>query len=118
MVKEDGSDELLLVNKNYDWRNAPEWLRNKIRDLIKDTPDYQKVTPEAMSQTVLNFLAPSPDRDTLIYGQAAGYAHAALCRLIGTRQALPVDLPAQSFQMSVHASSCYLSTASSTSMTG
>lgn len=92
MVDEQGN-QLYLINKDYDWSTANEWLRVNVYPYIKDAPDYLKVDLNTIKMKVLKFINPGPSKDIKLYGYYSAYDHVCFCKLFGTMKQLPEYMP-------------------------
>lgn len=92
MVDEQGN-ELHLINKDYDWSTANNWLKLHVYPYIVEAPDYQKVSLETMKNKILEFINPGPSKNTKLYGYYSAYDHVCLCQLFGTMNDLPEYMP-------------------------
>lgn len=92
IVDEQGN-ELYLINKNYNWSTANQWLKLNVYPYIVEAPDYIKVDLETMKNKILNFINPGPSKNTKLYGYYSAYDHVCLCQLFGTMNDLPENMP-------------------------
>lgn len=92
IVDQEGN-ELYLINKEYNWNLASQWLKIHVYPYVKDAPDRIKVNVETMKTKILQFLNPGPSKNIKLYGYYSAYDHVCFCKLFGTMNDLPDNLP-------------------------
>ena len=85
--------ELYLINEDYNWQNASEWLKLHVYPFIKEAPDYIKIDLQTIKNKILAFIKPSPSKNIKLYGYYSAYDHVCLCKLFGTMNNLPEYMP-------------------------
>ena len=92
-VVDEQGNQLYLINKDYNWSTANEWLKVNVYPYINDAPEYLKVDCETIKNKLLQFINPGPSKNIKLYGYYSAYDHVCLCKLFGTMNQLPQYMP-------------------------